>query len=70
MKLFITHGGLLSTQESIYHGVKVLGLPLFGDQMVNMAEVQAHGWGKYLQWPDLNPELLKSTIEELISNTE
>ena len=68
MKLFITHGGLLSTQESTYHGVKVLGLPLFGDQIGNMAEVEAQGWGKYLEWDNLSSELLKSTIEELLSN--
>ena len=68
--MFITHGGLLSTQESTYHGVKILGLPLFGDQIGNMAEVQAQGWGKCLQWNSLSFELLKSTIEELLSNTK
>lgn len=31
-KLFITHAGLLSTQESIYHGVPMLGVPIFADQ--------------------------------------
>ena len=34
IRVFITHGGLLSTQEAIYHGVSLLGLPLFADQDV------------------------------------
>lgn len=30
IKLFMSHGGLLSTQESVYHGVPVLGFPIMG----------------------------------------
>lgn len=33
-KLFITHSGLLSTQESVYHGVPMLGIPIFADQFI------------------------------------
>ncbi|XP_015175625.1 PREDICTED: UDP-glucuronosyltransferase 1-4-like, partial [Polistes dominula] len=33
---FITHGGLMGTTESIFCGVPMIGIPLFGDQKVNI----------------------------------
>lgn len=36
-KLFITHGGLLSTTETTYHGVLILAVPVFADQEMNAA---------------------------------
>lgn len=34
VKLFVTHGGLLSCTESILKEKPVVGIPIFGDQMV------------------------------------
>lgn len=36
VKLFVTHGGLLSCTESILRGKPIVGIPIFGDQMVNI----------------------------------
>ncbi|XP_066586589.1 UDP-glucosyltransferase 2-like [Prorops nasuta] len=36
VKAFITHGGLMGTQESVYCGVPMIGIPFFGDQHVNV----------------------------------
>ncbi|KAL0120587.1 hypothetical protein PUN28_008344 [Cardiocondyla obscurior] len=36
IKAFITHGGLLSTQEAIMYGVPLIGIPLFAEQFMNI----------------------------------
>lgn len=36
VRAFITHGGLMGTTESIFYGVPMIGIPLFGDQKVNI----------------------------------
>ena len=68
LRLFITHGGLLSTLESMYHGVSVLGMPVFADQEANMLQVQRNGWGKVLLWDDLTPETLKEKILDVMND--
>ncbi|KAL0270116.1 UNVERIFIED_CONTAM: hypothetical protein PYX00_007626 [Menopon gallinae] len=68
IKLFITHGGLLSTTEALSRGVPLLGLPIFGDQPYNMAAVERSGFGKKLSLQDLDETVLYNTITEMLSN--
>lgn len=70
VKLFITHGGLLSTIETIYHGVPILGIPMFGDQKMNMANAVAQGYAQMLDFKDLTEESLLSGINEILQNPQ
>ncbi|CAG9854537.1 unnamed protein product [Phyllotreta striolata] len=68
VKLFITHGGLLSTLETIYHGVPVLTLPVFGDQRLNAARTEIFGYGLAIDFFELNEENFSDAIEKMLSD--
>uniref|UniRef100_W8BNH9 UDP-glucuronosyltransferase 2C1 n=1 Tax=Ceratitis capitata TaxID=7213 RepID=W8BNH9_CERCA len=68
VKLFITHGGKGSVVESQYHGVPMVGIPLFGDQPVNVLDVQQLGMGVYVSYADLTEERLRQAVEEVLHN--
>ncbi|EFN80926.1 UDP-glucuronosyltransferase 2B4 [Harpegnathos saltator] len=36
IRAFITNGGLMGMQEAISYGVPMVGIPLFGDQRINI----------------------------------
>ena len=66
--MFITHGGLLSSQEAVYHGVPLLGIPLFGDQDGNMRQAQAHGFALTMELKYISEEMILEKIEEILNN--
>jgi len=67
VKLFITHGGLLSTIESIYFGKPVLGLPVFYDQHLNVQRAKQAGYGLSADIWSANATELTSLIQELLN---
>uniref|UniRef100_A0A0A1X9I7 UDP-glucuronosyltransferase 2B33 n=1 Tax=Zeugodacus cucurbitae TaxID=28588 RepID=A0A0A1X9I7_ZEUCU len=68
IKLFITHGGMGSVVEAQYHGVPMVGIPLFGDQPSNMANVQRSGYGLAVDYITLSEESLNNAIQEVLTN--
>lgn len=69
MKAFVTHGGLLSTTEAMFYGVPIVGIPLLGDQHINMKQVQDAGWGILLDFDDINEDTVYEAIAEVINDS-
>ncbi|XP_053887211.1 UDP-glucuronosyltransferase 3A1-like [Malaclemys terrapin pileata] len=67
-RLLVTHGGLNSLMESIYHGVPVVGIPLFGDQHDNMVRVEAKNMGITLQIDQLKADKFTRTMKQVIED--
>lgn len=68
VKIFITHGGLLSTTEAIYHGVPIIGIPMFGDQPLNMARATKAGFGLTVEYKSLTEKSLKEALTKILNS--
>ncbi|XP_044269389.1 UDP-glycosyltransferase UGT5-like [Tribolium madens] len=65
---FISHGGLLSTIETVYHGVPIIGIPVFGDQQSNIATAVANGYAISINLFELNEVKLSWALNEIFKN--
>ncbi|XP_019894248.2 UDP-glucosyltransferase 2-like [Musca domestica] len=68
VKLFISHGGYLSTTETIFHGKPILGVPVMGDQFMNVKNSVKAGFALRLDLRSLTKEKFKQNIQELWTN--
>ena len=59
---------MLGTQETIYHGVPILGLPFGNDQRANVAKAVKGGWGLKLDWDKIDEQTLKDAFTYLIND--
>lgn len=70
VKLFITHGGLLSTTESIYFGKPVLGIAVFGDQALNMKRAAKAGYGVQIDYKNVTEEGISWALDKILNSYE
>lgn len=68
-RAFLSHGGLNSIYEAMYHGVPVVGVPLFGDHYDTMTRVAAKGMGIMLHWKYMTEEDLFTALSSVITDT-
>ncbi|XP_068831806.1 UDP-glucuronosyltransferase 2B4-like isoform X9 [Capricornis sumatraensis] len=67
-KAFITHGGSNGIYEAIYHGIPMVGLPLFADQPHNIVHMTAKGAAIRLDLETMSTEDLLNALKEVINN--
>ncbi|XP_039443090.1 UDP-glucosyltransferase 2-like [Culex pipiens pallens] len=67
-KLFITHSGLLSTQEAIWHGVPIIGFPAFADQNRNINYCVQLGVARRLSLRKINSQDLVTAIRQIMTD--
>lgn len=65
---FISHSGLLGTQEAVYCGVPMLCIPLFADQYQNCRNMVDRGVALEMNPDTVTKEKFSSIVKELIEN--
>ena len=65
-RLFITHCGLCSKQEAVYHGVPFIALPVFADQPINAQTAHDDGYAIRLDWDSLTEDVLYDAIQRIL----
>jgi UDP:flavonoid glycosyltransferase YjiC (YdhE family) len=69
-KVFVTHGGLNSFQESVYHGIPMVLIPMTGDQPRQADVVRYKELGVAIEWKSIkaNGKVLRNAINEVLNN--
>lgn len=68
VRVFVTHGGLLSTTESVHFGKPVIGIAFAFDQKLNMRLAEQKGYGISVPFEELSKEKLKLAFRGILSN--
>jgi MGT family glycosyltransferase len=67
--VFISHGGMNSTMESLYHGVPLIEFPQMVEQMLTASRIQELGLGIILNRKELSPETLRTAVDRVMNDT-
>lgn len=66
--LFITHAGTGSVMEAIYYGVPMLAIPQMDEQFLTATQLEKLGLGIMLNKQEVTSELLRASIEKLLTD--
>ncbi|KAK6322898.1 hypothetical protein J4Q44_G00076900 [Coregonus suidteri] len=67
-KAFITHGGTNGLYEAIYHGVPMVGIPLFADQPVNIMHMKTKGAAVMMDFNKMTSKDLVDGLNSVIND--
>ncbi|XP_011301492.1 UDP-glucuronosyltransferase 2A3-like [Fopius arisanus] len=68
VRLFITHGGLMGTQEAVVFKVPMVGLPVFIDQPSNMEGYVSKGVAINLDLDSITADSLTSAVKTVLND--
>ncbi|XP_056346817.1 UDP-glucuronosyltransferase 2A2-like isoform X2 [Oenanthe melanoleuca] len=68
-KAFITHGGTNGLYEAIYHGIPMVGIPMFADQHDNIAHMVAKGAAVQVDFNTMKTQDLVDALNTVIYNS-
>lgn len=66
MLVFLSHGGLLGALEAAYYGVPVVGIPFYGDQRTNLANLGARGMAIQLQYNNITKQSVLDALHTVL----
>ncbi|XP_077416353.1 UDP-glucuronosyltransferase 2A1-like [Vanacampus margaritifer] len=67
-RAFITHGGTNGIYEAIYHGVPMVGIPMFADQPDNMIHMKAKGAAVTVDFNFMSSEDLSRAVRTVVDD--
>ena len=70
LRVFVTHGGLLSVQEALYHRTPLVGIPLGNDQKPNLMRAEKRGYAIMLDWISISSDQLVTAINRTMNDEE
>jgi glucuronosyltransferase len=68
VRLFITHGGLLSLLEAVSRAVPLIGIPVYADQGLNMERAVSSGYGIIIDYYNVSTQSLTWAIQEMLQS--
>jgi len=68
VKVFVTHGGAGSIQETICHKTPIVGVPIAMDQKINIQEAVNKKYAVRVKWHEVTEESFSYAIEEVLTN--
>ncbi|XP_054584581.1 UDP-glucuronosyltransferase 2B31-like isoform X1 [Eptesicus fuscus] len=67
-KAFITHGGTNGIYEAIYHGIPMVGIPMFADQPDNIAHMKTKGAAIRVDFNTMSTADLLNALKTVIND--
>jgi glucuronosyltransferase len=66
--VFITHGGLLGTQEAVHAGVHMVGIPQFADRELNIMNYASRGVAVMVHYENITKQSIFGAVKTVLDD--